>query len=79
MISSITYVINELAMINLVRCTRGTEEESDRFIFDLFNLNPRFNEISKEALTTMLYNLPSSGLISPWDENGKHDNVPQAN
>ena len=48
----------DVKLILIVRCTRATEEESDRFIFDLFNLNTNSSVVSKEALTTMMYNLP---------------------
>jgi len=51
---------------------RQPEEDIDKFIFELFNLGQRREgniipqakkELTKEELTTMIYNLPHSAII----------------
>lgn len=51
---------------------RQPEEDLDKFIFELFNLGQRREgniisqakkELTKEELTTMIYNLPHSAII----------------
>jgi hypothetical protein len=44
------------------KCCRSPPEEQDQFIFDLFALS-NAKDVSKDELLSMVYNLPSSGVI----------------